>query len=559
MRDWALPWPVIDRQVAHTWRHPSIGRSIYLKLLPLSPRASLSSFPVFRDSVFPISVPLYTGGVLEKDPAPHLTARQEQAVQALLSPFGENTYPAFEGPDRTGGWKIWGLLGLYQDADPGSWHIKRAVVALACEATPLPAKKIEGRIILALLLGTGGKSLASSVDVPPGKFPYIRDFLLRRDTFLHHVTVTGDGKTLVVTTSGVGGILSRRSRRSRLTLFMRKKDAEIARLESLAVRRSRRFPLFILLSVDFKGRWHGSSAGKSRGQELYNRVARLVEHVMDVSVSHAQSLWINRSRGDVDESLTLPRGHAGKTNVLTAENISALTMALGAFPSDKWGSDTLRIYMLTTNDLSLIFILKGANLLGQASTSAFIFCVEDLDTDEDLGSVLDLILCGARSVGKPIYVGMTASVSAVYTIHASCISIAFLPYRVGDAERGKDKARRPSPREGIRQRLDEESRDWIEELPECPMGHRTKIKIDHAKNNVALAINLEHFIEERRSKQRYKGKKQEKRWKIYNSSCRATSIHAGRYGSTAAMKQVMPRRRINLEPKWWDHMKLRSA
>ncbi|GJZ42961.1 hypothetical protein Tco_0590216 [Tanacetum coccineum] len=73
--------------------------------------------------VFPISVPLYTGGVLEKDPAPHLTARQEQAVQVLSSnkapfrrypecflalvglspyyPFGENTYPAFEGPDRT--------------------------------------------------------------------------------------------------------------------------------------------------------------------------------------------------------------------------------------------------------------------------------------------------------------------------------------------------------------------------------------------------------------------------------------------------------------------------
>ncbi|GJR64397.1 hypothetical protein Tco_0010462 [Tanacetum coccineum] len=33
--------------------------------------------------VFPISVPLYMGGVLEKDPAPHLTARQEQAVQVL--------------------------------------------------------------------------------------------------------------------------------------------------------------------------------------------------------------------------------------------------------------------------------------------------------------------------------------------------------------------------------------------------------------------------------------------------------------------------------------------
>ncbi|GJU72657.1 hypothetical protein Tco_1264062 [Tanacetum coccineum] len=37
------------------------------------------------DWVFPISVPLYTGGVLEKDPAPHLTARQEQAVQVISS------------------------------------------------------------------------------------------------------------------------------------------------------------------------------------------------------------------------------------------------------------------------------------------------------------------------------------------------------------------------------------------------------------------------------------------------------------------------------------------
>ncbi|GJS09474.1 hypothetical protein Tco_0366270 [Tanacetum coccineum] len=86
--------------------------------------------------VFPISVPLYTGGVLEKDPAPHLTARQEQAVQVLSSnkapfrrypecflalvglspyyPFGENTYPAFEGPDRTD----MGLLDYIRTADP---------------------------------------------------------------------------------------------------------------------------------------------------------------------------------------------------------------------------------------------------------------------------------------------------------------------------------------------------------------------------------------------------------------------------------------------------------
>ncbi|GKA49277.1 hypothetical protein Tco_0742235, partial [Tanacetum coccineum] len=75
-------------------------------------------------------------GALEKDPAPHLTARQEQAVQVLSSnkapfrrypecflvlvglspyyPFDENTYPAFERPDRTD----MGLLDYIRTADP---------------------------------------------------------------------------------------------------------------------------------------------------------------------------------------------------------------------------------------------------------------------------------------------------------------------------------------------------------------------------------------------------------------------------------------------------------
>ncbi|GJT44025.1 hypothetical protein Tco_0952740 [Tanacetum coccineum] len=86
--------------------------------------------------VFPISVPLYKGGVLEKDPVPYLTARQEQTVQVLSSnkapfrrypecflalvglspyyPFGKNTYPAFERPDRTD----MGLLDYIRTADP---------------------------------------------------------------------------------------------------------------------------------------------------------------------------------------------------------------------------------------------------------------------------------------------------------------------------------------------------------------------------------------------------------------------------------------------------------
>ncbi|GJZ10457.1 hypothetical protein Tco_0545216 [Tanacetum coccineum] len=99
--------------------------------------------------VFPISVPLYTGGVLEKDPAPHLTARQEQAVQVLSSnkapfrrypecflalvglspyyPFGENTYPAFEGPDRTAN----GLLDYIRDRLTPEGARRIAVVGLS--------------------------------------------------------------------------------------------------------------------------------------------------------------------------------------------------------------------------------------------------------------------------------------------------------------------------------------------------------------------------------------------------------------------------------------------
>ncbi|GKD96691.1 hypothetical protein Tco_1380588 [Tanacetum coccineum] len=86
--------------------------------------------------VFPIFVPLYTGGVLEKDPAPHLTARQEQTVKLLEShtapfrrypecflclvglslyyPFDDNSYPAFERPDETD----MGLLDFIKTVDP---------------------------------------------------------------------------------------------------------------------------------------------------------------------------------------------------------------------------------------------------------------------------------------------------------------------------------------------------------------------------------------------------------------------------------------------------------
>ncbi|GJU74637.1 gypsy type transposase [Tanacetum coccineum] len=111
----------------------SDGLFSFAKRSPLSP----SCFPKPPDSiknwsdhffwvdakVFPIPISLYMGGALEKGLAPHLTARQEQTVRLLENskapfrhypecflclvglspyyPFDENTYPAFERPDRT--------------------------------------------------------------------------------------------------------------------------------------------------------------------------------------------------------------------------------------------------------------------------------------------------------------------------------------------------------------------------------------------------------------------------------------------------------------------------
>ncbi|GKB06892.1 hypothetical protein Tco_0835125 [Tanacetum coccineum] len=112
-------------------------RSLSLFLFSRSPPILLRNGDHFfwvDSRVFPIFVPLYTGGVLEKDPAPHLTARQEQAVQqgnVLL--------------------KSTSSLVL-------SW-INRPSVRCRQRSDPLPAKRL--RIDHpSLASGTGGKSLA---------------------------------------------------------------------------------------------------------------------------------------------------------------------------------------------------------------------------------------------------------------------------------------------------------------------------------------------------------------------------------------------------------------
>ncbi|GJR98792.1 reverse transcriptase domain-containing protein [Tanacetum coccineum] len=81
--------------------------------------------------------------------------------------------------------------------------------------------------------------------------------------------------------------------------------------------------------------------------------------------------------------------------------------------------------------------------------------------------------------------------------------------------------------EGIKARLDEKSKDWIEELPHVLWAHRTMIKSNQTKNNEALGINLD-LIEERRELAAIQEAKSKKKMeKYYNSRVRGTSFKPG--------------------------------
>ncbi|GJR16862.1 hypothetical protein Tco_0965389, partial [Tanacetum coccineum] len=133
--------------------------------------------------VFPIPVSLYVGGALEKDPAPHLTARQEQTVRLLENnkapfrrypecflclvglspyyPFDENTYPAFERPDGTD----MGLLDFIKTADP------RKVQAVEVQKKDDQVKLLEStsHCFMPLVVpaaGVGSSAAAAEVSAP---------------------------------------------------------------------------------------------------------------------------------------------------------------------------------------------------------------------------------------------------------------------------------------------------------------------------------------------------------------------------------------------------------
>ncbi|GJZ11023.1 reverse transcriptase domain-containing protein [Tanacetum coccineum] len=143
--------------------------------------------------------------------------------------------------------------------------------------------------------------------------------------------------------------------------------------------------------------------------------------------------------------------------------------------------------------------------------------------------------------------------------------------------------------EGIKARLDERSKDWIEELPHVLWAHRTMIKssnretpfsltygmeavipakigmptlrtveMDPTKNNEALGINLD-LIEERREQAAIQEAKSKKKMeKYYNSKVCSTSFKSGDmvYRSNKASHA---RDKGKLGPKWEGPYKVKES
>ncbi|GJR83037.1 hypothetical protein Tco_0153822 [Tanacetum coccineum] len=133
--------------------------------------------------VFPISVPLYTGGILEKDSAPHLTARQGQTVKLLKSHkahfrrylecflclVGLSSYYPFEYLNGS----EMGLFDFIKTADPRKVQAvevqKRDDLVTLLESTrhcfmPLVIPATEGSSSAAAAEGTLGHALGRAVD-----------------------------------------------------------------------------------------------------------------------------------------------------------------------------------------------------------------------------------------------------------------------------------------------------------------------------------------------------------------------------------------------------------
>ncbi|GJR63038.1 hypothetical protein Tco_1505200 [Tanacetum coccineum] len=127
---------------------------------------------------------------------------------------------------------------------------------------------------------------------------------------------------------------------------------------------------------DFKEKMEAQQ--EAQAQVLYNRVVELKAHVMDVFACYDESFEVSPSYNGILGSCFRP----GPWNFVCKRVLEAGLMSNGVPEPPFPRSTTYNPEMLRPN------FLRRANLLGKASTFAAALSVEDLDTDEDLGSMV---------------------------------------------------------------------------------------------------------------------------------------------------------------------------
>ncbi|GJZ69088.1 reverse transcriptase domain-containing protein [Tanacetum coccineum] len=143
--------------------------------------------------------------------------------------------------------------------------------------------------------------------------------------------------------------------------------------------------------------------------------------------------------------------------------------------------------------------------------------------------------------------------------------------------------------EGIKARLYERNKDWIEELSHVLWSHRTMIKssnretpfsltygtkavipakigmptlwtmeVDPTKNDEALEVNLDLIEEKKGTRSNSRSKKAKLKWKSITTPGSAAQVSGQVTWSTAATTQITPDMEANLDPNGKDRMKLQN-
>ncbi|GJQ93092.1 hypothetical protein Tco_0004231 [Tanacetum coccineum] len=326
--------------------------------------------------LFPISVPLYTGGVLEKDPAPHLTARQEQAVQILSSnkaPFRRTADPR-EALFR---FSLDVLMTAHQASALVAWA--GAEVSCPCgrdvvEENVIPESAFLNPIDPEFDVTVAEKDVAQEARGERGQEKEVSCAADAPVYTTADIVTSSRGKTLVLPTSGVAVVFPASRVLFRLAADKSLLSAEVSALKNVVSQKDTDISLLDSRASYLKSALDDSQAACGEARSLISSLSSERDGLAsEVSTLYIPFSWILRG-------IWKPSGKKkfrsyGRDGLLpTRWKVTMVTML--KFPRN-----------VTKEILGRFRTSRGSMWVKLATLCSFAFCVDDLDTDEDLGSV----------------------------------------------------------------------------------------------------------------------------------------------------------------------------